>query len=144
MAISLNTSCLLDTNILVYAAHKKSSEHQKAVECLRKFQAADANIFVSSQNLLELSSVLIYALKISRKKVIPVLNNFISDSKIGIIYPTYSTLQKYCHLLETYKTVHTSDLFLTATALSNGIQTIVTNDSDFTKIKEIKVYNPFA
>lgn len=65
---------------------------------------------------------------------------------IEIIYPRFDTYHIALELIKKYhlKSDQVFDGYLAATALSNGIDTIATdNVKDFKKFKEIKVKNPF-
>ncbi len=139
-----NTSCLLDTNILVAALDKNNKNHTKAIIFLTGSDKANLKFILSSQNILELSAVLISALKISRKLSIDALDKFINDPLVKIIYPSPAALEKFISLLSENTNVYIVDLFLIATALANNVNTVVTNDRDFSKVKGIKVYNPFT
>ncbi len=144
MTISSNTRCLFDTNILVYATIKSSPKYEKSKHLFldlteKKFQAA-----ISTQNLLEFATVMIKAYNLPKKSVADDVNSFFSDGILDIIYPQAETMRVFINFLKYGYKVHPSDLFLAATALSHNIHTIITNDRDFLKIKEIKVYNPFV
>lgn len=138
----LNTKCLLDSNILVAIALQYSPFHKIALDFFHQASTSNLQLVVSSQNLLELSSVLIHAFKMERQKVSRVLRQLLEDTGLEIIYPNFDTLEMFILLIKN-NTVHTSDIFLAATTLSHKIPYVITDDRDFTKIKEIKVYNPF-
>lgn len=143
MTISSNTKCLLDTNILVALAVETSPRHQLATGFFEVVFTKKILGVISSQNLLEFSAVLIRAYKIPSRKVADDVKNLISEEALEKIFPNSLTLEKFTGLLKQKINVHPSDLFLAATALANNIDTIVTDDADFLKVKEIKVYNPF-
>lgn len=138
-----NTACLLDSNFLVALVTSESREHNLAVSALEELKNSKNKIFISSQNFLELSSVLKNHLKIDSNIVAEQVEFFLNDPYLQIIYPNSRSLQMFVSFLKE-GSAHTVDLFLAATALSNGIKTIITFDSDFKKIKGIKVVNPFT
>lgn len=143
MTISSNTRCLLDSNILVAYVVKESSNHQKALSFFQTIIEGKLKAAVSSQNLLELGAVLTKAYKLTHVAASNDIEKFMSDPLIEIIYPNSQVMGKFTHFLKEKYKVHVTDLFLAATALSYNIDTIITNDRDFLKIKEIKIYNPF-
>lgn len=144
MMISSNTKCLFDTNILVYSTIKSSPKYEKAKQLFldladKKLQAA-----ISTQNLLEFGTVMIKAYNLPKKSVAEDIKSFFSDGLLEIIYPQAESIQLFTKFIKLGYNVHPSDLFLVATALIYGISVFITDDRDFTKIKEIKVYNPFV
>ncbi len=143
MTISSNTRCLFDTNILIYSTIKSSPKYEKSKQLFidltdKKLQAA-----ISTQNLLEFGTVMINAYNLPKKSVADDINSFFSDEVLEIIYPQAETIRLFTQFLSHGYKIHPSDLFLAATALSHNIHTIITNDRDFLKIKEITFYNPF-
>lgn len=138
-----NTACLLDSNFLVALVTSESKEHKLALTVLEELKNSKNKIFISSQNLLELSSVLRNHLKIDFNIVAEQVEYFQNDPELQVIYPSSQSLQTFVSFLRKGST-HTVDLFLAATALSNGVSTIITADSDFEKIKGIKALNPFT
>ena len=144
MTNSLSGTWLLDTNILVAFFDRSSLKNEIAKKIIGEIEMGRFKVVVSSQNILELSSVLIAGYKGSRAKVvgdIKKLLDFIGDS--SVIYPTSKSLNKYLSLLRKNESVHMTDLFLAATMFSAGIDSIITNDLVFEKISGIKIYNPF-
>ncbi len=135
--------CLFDTNILIFARDKTSLRHQKAVELFKDLEAGKFEAFVSYQNLLEFTAVLTRVYKISQKEVAGDLELLLSSPKIRVIYPTLATLPIFLKLLKKDTGVYVYDLYLAATAKTNGIEIIISNDNDFQKIKEVNLFNPY-
>ncbi|MDO8515382.1 MAG: type II toxin-antitoxin system VapC family toxin [bacterium] len=132
----------MDTNILIAALYDKSPSHIKAIEFISKNKEYVEKFVISSQNILELTSVLINAFKLSPKDFSSNIEALIFDPKVEIIYPDHFSLLKYFELLKNNTKIHTTDLFLVATAISHGVTVFITNDSDFEKILGIKVVDP--
>lgn len=135
---------LVDTNILVYAINVDSSKHKKATEFLQEFKT---DLEVAHQNILESLRVLThpkFAQVMSAKNAMDAVLSITSAYKL--IGPTFQTIYIALELIKKYhfKSDQVFDCYLTATALSNGVDTIATdNVADFKKFKEIRVINPF-
>lgn len=136
--------CLLDTNILVAVAIKDSPYFAKARDLFDQVKKGEIKAVISSQNILEFSSVLINYYKFPRQEVRKLAKTLRCALTPEKIFPNLSTLVIFEKLLTQNPTVHTTDLFLAATALANNVMVIATGDRDFEKIKGIKVYNPLA
>jgi predicted nucleic acid-binding protein len=144
MTNSLSGIWLLDTNILVAFFDTASSKNKIAKELLTKVEEGSFKVVISSQNVLELSAVLIAGYKGNREEVaadLEQLRDFFGES--AIIYPKTESLNQYLTLLKKNYPIHMTDLFLISTMLSSNIDSIITNDLAFESVPEIKVYNPF-
>lgn len=136
---------LIDSNILVYAINSLSPKHIKAKAFL---QSAQESLAVSHQNILESLRILTHPKflnTMSVSKALKALNNITEN--LRIIYPNNGTYYVALELIKKYdlKSDLVFDAYLTATALSNDIDTIATdNVKDFSKITEITVINPFS
>lgn len=135
---------LIDSNLIVYALNRSSPKHKKVQEFL---QANVSRIALSYQNILETIRVLTHhkfshRLKIS--EVIEAINHFLEVATI--ITPSDSTIYLTIELINKHKLSSNRifDAYLAATALSNSINTIATdNTKDFKKFTQIKTLNPF-
>lgn len=137
------TKILIDTNILVYAHHKKEGvRHTVSAELVNHF-IDEETLILSIQNLAEFSRVL-------GEKVFPPLDKnlirqYVFDlaacSKV-IPYNTH-TVMDALSLSKEYQ-IHFFDALLAATMQENGIDVIYTeNTKDFGKIPWLKAVNPF-
>lgn len=135
---------LIDSNILIYAINADSPKHKKAQQFL---QENLTNLEIAHQNILEAIRVLTHQ-KFSKpmrlnKALIAI--QAISQS-CRIISPTQTTYYLSLGLIKKYKLVGNRifDAYLAATALSNSINTIATdNSSDFEKFTDLTIFNPF-
>lgn len=143
MTISSNTRCLFDSNILVAYTIEESPHYNKAHQLFEKIANNKIYIYIAAQNILEFAAVLNRAYKLPKKVIAKGIHRFITDPLIEVIYPNKNTTSTFLQLLNKNHFLHITDIFLIATATTNNMDMIVTNDSDFKKIKEIKVYNPF-
>lgn len=135
---------LVDSNILIYAINRRSLKHKAAQIFL---QNNIGHLEVAHQNILEILRVLTHPKFPSPMKIkdaLKAINNIVKTCRV--IYPEEKTYHITFLLIEENKPVSDQifDTYLVATALSNGITTIATdNTRDFKKFKEIKIINPF-
>uniref|UniRef100_UPI002624B7B1 type II toxin-antitoxin system VapC family toxin n=1 Tax=uncultured Maritalea sp. TaxID=757249 RepID=UPI002624B7B1 len=136
---------LIDSNILIYAINTSSPKHSEAKTFLRELRDTPV---IAHQNILEAFRILTHA-KYSHPmpvgSALRSLNLLCGDSQM--ILPNSLTFS----LLQEFSTVHkldgnrVFDAYLAATALSNDVHTIATdNVKDFAKFSGLKVTNPFA
>lgn len=136
---------LIDTNIIIYAINADSSKHKAAKAFLEESRA---NLEVAHQNILEGLRVLThpkFAAQMSSKQAMEAILSITSVCKL--ISPQHQTIYIALELIKKYKmsSDQVFDCYLAATALSNSIDIIVTdNVKDFKKFKEIKILNPFT
>jgi predicted nucleic acid-binding protein len=140
---------LFDTNILVYVHNKVSIYHKKAYQLEADVLAGKLPAVLSSQNLIELYSIITNPKKTLRPLPAVEANKVIQDyldSPFKIIYPKEGTIEELFELTSSANTHGGKifDTFLVATMLSNNVNTIYTNnEKDFLRFREIKVINPF-
>lgn len=141
-----SSKVLFDTNVLLYNQNRNSLFYSAAFNYHKKVFDGEIKAVISSQNILEFTSVLmnpkITPHPLTKKQVITELENYYKYGSFEIIYPNEETLVIFIELLKKYHLRNHRqifDIFLVATMLSNGINTILTaNDQDF-PFKEIKV-----
>lgn len=141
---------LLDSTILVFAystGHSHQTESQRLIELA---VGPDSHYVVAHQNLLEWYSV-VTSVKRSPNPLLPeqageVLRR-LAHSKLKIIWANEATLALFLQLSSVQPSVRGKDIYdryLAATALSNGVTTIVTeNTKDFLAVPGLSVINPF-
>ena len=136
---------LADSNILVYAINLHSPKHKKAQTFL---QENKESLAVSHQNIFETLRILTHP-KFSNpmkiEKAIKAVENIAQECQI--ISPDYKTHSIALELIKKYslRSDMVFDAYLSATALSNEIYEIATdNEKDFRKFSEIKIVNPFV
>lgn len=135
---------LVDSNILVYAINRRSPKNKMAQIFLKN---NIGNLQVAHQNILEALRVLTHPKFPSPMKIKNALRAIEKVLKAcRIISPVEKTIYITLLLIKKNKLVSDQifDTYLVATALSNEITTIATdNIRDFKKFKEIKLINPF-
>lgn len=135
---------LADTNILIYAINIDSPKHKLAQEFIRK---NSSNLEFAHQNALEAVRVLTHKRFSNPMSLISALKAVLSILDAGsVISPNETTFYTALELIKKHKLEGNRifDAYLVATALSNGINMIATdNIRDFKKYEEIKVYNLF-
>lgn len=134
------TKCLLDTNILVAYFNAGSTKHSQARGFLEKVSKGDILGFISSQNILELSSVLRNTYHVSSTLIADNIRDL--SHELSVVYPNTKTIEIFTSYLRE-KNMHAMDLFLLATAKAHDLDYLVTEDKHFKLVTEIKIYNPF-
>lgn len=136
---------LIDTNILVYSVNLDSPKYKQAISFISE---NIGQLEIAHQNILEAISVLTHKKFSHPKRLKEALNATLSITRsCSLISPNQNTLYLALELIKKHKLSGNKifDAYLTATALSNGINTIATdNTRDFKKFKGIRLVNPFV
>ena len=131
----------LDTNVLVYAINEDSQFYAKA----RKLLNRDGGM-IAWQNLTEFYAIVTDKRRINKclmpSRAILEIKNLLENSQARVVLPNLVTGKLWLELLSQAKVkaqkVH--DLFLAATFLSNGVKTLVTeNTGDFKGVEGVRV-----
>lgn len=136
---------LVDSNILIYSINASSSKHKTAQKFL---QDNRGSLQIAHQNIFEAIRVLTHKKfpnHITVKNALEAIGNITETCEV--ITPDHKTHKIALLLIKKYKLTSDQvfDAYLAATALSNEVQEIATdNVKDFQKIKEINVINPFT
>lgn len=135
---------LVDTNVLVYAINVASPKHKRAREFLKDHQE---NLSVAHQNIFEALRVLTNRRFSNPMKPKPAVESVLSIVRVlQIITPNHKTSHVAVELLKKYDLIGNQvfDAYLAATALSNEINVIATdNERHFQDFAGIKIFNPF-
>ena len=136
---------IIDTNILIYSINSDSPKHKQAQKFLKD---NEEELEISHQNVLEAIRVLTHKSFSTPMTVKYAIKAVLSIAKSStIISPNQSTYYLAVELIRTYKLTGNRifDAYLAATALSNRITTIATdNVKDFKIFPQIHVINPFT
>ncbi len=136
---------LIDSNILIYAINADSPKHKKAQNFL---QDNLGKLEIAHQNILETIRVLTHK-KFSKPMGLKLALSAIQaiTQSCSIVYPTQTTYYLWLEFVNKYALTGNRifDAYLAATALSNEINIIATdNVLDFKKFKSLKIVNPFS
>lgn len=135
---------LVDTNILVYSVNLDSTKHRYAIKFIRENMG---RLEIAHQNILEAIRVLTHKKFSHPKRLKEALNATLSIARLcSLISPNQNTIYLALELIKKHELSGNRifDAYLAATALSNGTNTIATdNVRDFKKFKEIRIINPF-
>ena len=135
---------LIDSNILIYAINISSPKSKVAGQFLKN---NEKQLVIAHQNIFEAIRVLThpkFGQSVTSKDAIKSVMSIASSSKV--ITPNFKTHFLALELIERHNLTANKvfDAYLAATALSNEIDTIVTdNVKDFQKFP-IKIINPFS
>lgn len=136
---------LVDSNILIYAINTRSPKHKQAQKFLKDNLE---NLEISHQNILETIRVLTHQRFSKPMKLHAALDAILAICESSyVISPLKDTYRLALELIKAHRLIGNKifDAYLVATALSNGITEIATdNVRDFKKYKEIKIISPFV
>jgi len=137
--------CLLDTNILVALLNRGNPNFNKAKILFQKLTSREFTAVISSQNIFELTAVLVHGQKEPRKKVAQDIDLLTKDPLLQVIYPDFRVMDIFIRLLKSEGSLHIADLYLLATTITFDIGIIITADENFKKLNNITttIYNPF-
>jgi predicted nucleic acid-binding protein len=136
---------LVDSNILVYAINSDSPKYRRAVSFLQSYKSS---LVFAHQNIIEAIKVLT-----ERKYSHPISSALAANAVLSItnackvISPNDMTFFLVLEYITKHQPIGNRifDAYLAATALSNGIHQIATdNVKDFQGFREIKLLNPFT
>jgi predicted nucleic acid-binding protein len=141
--------CLLDTNVLVYAADKNSPFFEGSRKLIESGFAGEIDLCISPQTISEFFAVITDSKRVenprTQKEAITEIKKYLQSKRILKIYPGPETSNTMVDLLERYpvKKQEIFDLQLVATMLSNRVKRIFTfNREDFLKFADIEVVEP--
>lgn len=141
---------LFDTNLLVYLYIKASSKAKAVRSLLEGLAKKKVDIVLAEQCLLEFYSVITDKRRVkkpvSSKTAQNEIKKIYENGPFEIIRPSFKTFGVFLALMENkrIRNGRVFDFYLAATALSNKVKTIFTeNEKDFRGIKGLKVINPF-
>ena len=135
---------LIDSNILIYALNSRSPKNKVA----QAFIQSQKEIAVAQQNIFETLRILTHTKFPQPVNPSEAVKSIKLVTKHAlIISPTFDTVSLTYELIKKYDIQGTEifDAYLVATAISNGITKIATNnEKHLKKYKEVTIVNPFA
>ena len=136
---------LIDSNILVYAINADSPKYNLA----KKFLLENSrNLHIAHQNVLETYRILTHPKFPNPMNPKNAMSSILAVAgSCKILSPNNKTYYLVLELIRLYKPKvnHVFDVYLVATALSNEISLIATdNVRDFKKFRGVKIINPFV
>jgi predicted nucleic acid-binding protein len=141
--------CLLDTNVLVYAADKNSPFFESSRKLIESGFAGKIDLCISPQTISEFFAVITDSKRVdnprTQEEALTEIKKYLQSKRIRKIYPGPETSNTMVDLLERYpvKKQEIFDLQLVATMLSNRVKRIFTfNREDFLKFADIEVMEP--
>jgi len=141
--------CLLDTNILVYAADEASPFHQATLDLRERGLRKEIPLCICPQVLNEFFAIVTDPKRVSsprtKGEALTEMRKYFDSKNIFKIYPAPDIIERMMDLLERYDITKQEifDLQLVATMISNNVKRVYTyNEEDFSKFKEIEVLTP--
>jgi len=141
---------VIDTNCLIYSSIARGRKKKIIENYISNLFKKDWLLALTEQTLLEFFSIVTNPKRVKNpvtcKRAIKEITKFYKNAGYKIIKPNLNTFNFLLKILEE-KNVRGAlifDYYLAATALSNGFNIILTeNTKDFKNIKGLKVINPF-
>lgn len=135
----------VDTNILVYSLNQESVFHKRASEFLEKSRNDHSQLVITWQNVCEFYAVVTdpkrFPKPIVAKNFVTYIETLINTDLVRLVFPNKETGVVFFGLIRKIRPVgqKVHDVFLAATFMSNGVETLVTeNGKDFEGIGGIK------
>ena len=136
---------LIDSNILIYAINIASTKHEVAQKFIKNTKE---NFAIADQNIFETLRIIThprFPKPMEPKAAVNAISRLVESFQI--IIPNPKTQFLAFQLIDKFEIrgIRVFDAYLAATALSNDIDTIATdNVRDFKVFSQITVFNPFA
>ena len=141
---------LIDTNLLIYFYIKKSPKYKIIKDLVVNLANESCLLAVAQQSLLEFYSVITSKKRVEKpvsfRMAQKEIANYYQNGFFKIISPIDSTFNIFLKIINRrrIKGGNIFDFYLAATALSNKIRIIYTeNVKDFRDIEGLKIINPF-
>lgn len=143
---SLGARIAFDTNVLVYAINDESEFFDAANLWLKKVEKREVRAVITPQNLAEFCAVVTSKRAYGKKFITPrqaswEIEKILTSRIFEVVYSYDGTMENFLTLIKLIgpKAQKVHDVFLAATLLSNGVDTLLTADSqDFAKMPELK------
>jgi uncharacterized protein len=129
----------LDTNIFLYAAGGAHPERGLCASVLRRVAQGTLQATVNTEVIQEILYVLA---RRGRREDGLILARYVADLFPDLLPITREDVLGACDLLQRYPRLSVRDAIHAATVLRNGLSAIVSVDSDFDQISEIRRIAP--
>jgi predicted nucleic acid-binding protein len=141
---------LLDTNILVHAYNKSSSNQKQASNIIKRAMKGEIEVYLTAQVLYELFAVVTNPKRVEKplpfKEAADLCLDLWECSEIEKVYPSGVAPVEVFKLIKSFKLSRAEifDCNLAVIAKENGVDTIYTeNVNDFKYYSFVKIVNPF-
>ena len=131
----------LDTNVFLYAAGASHPWRDDCAKVLRRVAQGSLDATTDSEVIQEILYVLI---RRGRRADALKLANDLTSLFPDLLAVTRDDMLSACELLEQYPRLSVRDAVHVGTMLRNGLRTVVSVDSDFDEISEIRRLDPAA
>ena len=111
MTKTLNTAAFFDSSVLVPLLYSRHTHHQKAEEFVFDYLKQKLVINISSQNILEISLTLNRAYKVALNNVSRLLENFLDDPLVNVVYPNAEVVNRYLSFLKSQDLTYIVQMF---------------------------------
>jgi predicted nucleic acid-binding protein len=129
---------LIDTNVLVYALFPSMPDYAASRALLDRANAADANLCVAPQNLIEFFAVVTDPRRVTKAKTpdeaLQAIDDFLAQPGLGLLPIPHDLIPRWCGLIRQSSTAkkRAFDTQLVAVMLASSVAKIYTfNVADF-------------
>lgn len=143
--MKISEPTLFDSNVLVYAHNQDSPYNRECAAAIKSVENNQIRGILAQQNLLEFYSVITDPRRITKplssRNAQDIIDQYLNSS-FRIIFPNRETLKLTADFCQKLTVINGKifDIYLVATMLSNGIQSIITaNSKDFAVFPDLKV-----
>ena len=138
---------LIDSNVLVSAFNEAEEQHSDSKALLELADTGDLDACIAQQNILEFIATVTSSKRVEKPISIELAQRAVNQyaSFLKVISPKDTTIWDFLSILNEVEVIRERifDVYLAATALSNGITQICTwNVKHLGKISRLKVRTP--
>jgi len=124
---------IVDADILSYALFRKHDAHPYCWPLLQNAIHGKISVAIATVNLLETYHALVEDYRVEREEVFPKIDALTRSKRIRFLSITIDTARKALEIAKVHK-VRSFDANLIATAETNGISVIVSNDEHIARL----------
>jgi len=131
----------LDTNVFLYAAGGSHPEREACVRVLRKVADGSLDATVNTEVVQEILYVLV---RRGRRKEAVTLARHVTDLFPDLLPVTRDDMVSACGLVQRYPRLPARDAVHAATMLRHGLKHVISVDTDFDQVRELRRIEPSA
>ncbi|HEX9689511.1 MAG TPA: type II toxin-antitoxin system VapC family toxin [Thermoanaerobaculia bacterium] len=131
----------LDTNVFLYAAGGSHPERDACARVLRKVADGSLDATVNTEVVQEILYVLV---RRGRRKEAVTLARHVTDLFPDLLPVTREDMLSACGLVQRYPRLPARDAVHAATMLRHGLKHVISVDTDFDQVRELRRIEPSA
>ena len=131
----------LDTNVFLYAAGESHPEREACARVLRKVADGTLDATVNTEVVQEILYVLV---RRGRRKEAVTLARHVTELFPDLLPVTREDMLSACALIQRYPRLPARDAVHAATMLRHGLKHVISVDTDFDQVRELRRIEPGA